>query len=179
MIPFKLFKYIYFTEILYTIIYGIFGAIILGILIFLNVLINKSGLNIPILVLSTACIVFVILYISKFVLNEVIFCKYKKIKIVTDFKTISWKFFLKIFVPRTLATVLIDLIFDGISHIVFKYGKSHFGLIYLDSIISIKNIIDFICFIVQVIVDYNIYNWYLSKYISVSWQSKSENNELV
>ena len=166
MIPFKLFKYIYANEILYTIIYGILATPVIGILFLLNMLVSKNSLRTPILVISVLCGIFVVLYVSKFVLNKVIFSKYKTIKITTNLEKIDWVFFLKLFIPRTVACIGIDLIFDGIIYI-------------LDSIISIQNIIYLICFIIEIIVDYCIYNWYLSKYISVSLQSKSENNELV
>ena len=165
MIPFKLFKYIYANEILYTIIYVILATPVIGILFLLNILVSKNSLHIPILVISVLCGIFVVLYVSKFVLNKVVFSEYKKIKITTNLETIDWGFFLKLFILRTVATILIELIFYGISYIL--------------NIINIKNIIDFICFITEIIVDYCIYNWYLSKHISVSLQSKSENNELV
>ena len=177
MIPFKLFKYLYFTEILYTITYGIFPAIVIGVLVLLNILVNKNTFNIPILIISTLCAIFTILYTFKSVLNDVIFCKYKKIKVITNLKTIDWVFFLRLFVLRTLVGIVIDSIFDGISYIVFEYDKSHFGLVHSDSIIIIDNIIGAIGFITFIITDYCIANWYLSKYISVSLLNQ-DNEEL-
>lgn len=169
MIPFKLFKYIYANEIFYTIIYIIFCSVItMGIYFILYLFVSKDNINM-LSVLSIAYTTVFMLYISKSVLYDVIFSKYKNIKITTNLKKISWVFFLKLFIPRIIALVGINLIFDGISYIVFKYYyKSNSVVIDPDDISNIRNTIYFTHFIIEVIVDYYIYNWYLSKHISVS-----------
>ena len=114
VILFKLFKYIFFRDLLYTIIYRILIYIMIWGLININILVSGNVFHIPLIIISILFGSAILLHVLKLILKQVIFSKYDKIQINTTLKEISWSFFLKMSIPRILATTVMNLIYWGI-----------------------------------------------------------------
>ena len=155
MIPFKLFKYIFFRDVLYAIVYGILLYIMVWGLIVFNALVSKYfvHLHIPLLIISILFGGAVILHVLKLILKQVIFRKYDKISVTTNLQEINWSFFFKIFIPRTLAVTVMGLIYWVICLLVFG---------------NYDDTLDTISLIPCLTVDYFTFNWLLEDYINVS-----------
>ena len=158
MISFKLFKYIYFRYIIYSIVLGFCMGTVIGFTFgFISGFLAGFHIDIDntikgiLFLLQLICYVLGYFYISKIIFSKVIFKPYKKIKIDTNMKTISNKFILLF------------------SVVMLLYLIPSLGIVKLvDSIIS-NNIISIIlCFIVNTFIGYGLFNVFLGKYITVS-----------
>ena len=104
----------------------------------------------------------ILLHILKLILKQVIFSKYDKIQINTDLQEISWSFFFKIYLPRILATTVMNLIYWCICRLVFG---------------NYNDTLDMIGLIPYLIVDYFVFNWLLEDYITVSPIENNNSND--
>ena len=160
MIPFKLFKYIYFRNILY-------GFIATTLLVAILTILSLSFAN----VLKESVILFVISYIvsilisifiNKFILRELLFKKYKRITVNTDLKSVSIKF--------TIIFILITRIAVAIPY---------FGFIKMFSLLCGNNLFLFtffllLCSMMYILGDYYVTNLFLEKYITVNEKNEEE-----
>ena len=165
MIPFRLFKYIYFRNFLYTLIY----MTLLGII----VIIQSNSITydiidsnyIYLLIIPILFICFLILCILKLVLKQVIFNKYNKIQINTNIKEVNWNLLFKINLIRAFIIIIVRGIYNFVCSVLFvDYNDTlHDGTLDIFAIIPV------------LIIDYFICNWLLGEYITVS---HIENNNI-
>ena len=169
MIPFSLFKYIFFRGVLYSIMYGTLSMIcafigIYALLFIPEILHFSKNTNIILIVVATFLfVIFALFYVHKLILNKIIFKQYNRIKIDTSIKSISNKFT----IMYILYTVFISVICNTILEILiykpkdieqfFHRPESSFKILLLLNIIGI-------------IIYYIIENIFLEKYINVSWK---------
>ena len=165
MIPFKLFKYIFFRDFLYSIVYGILPCIVIYGLITFNCIVSRNSLNILLLIFSVLISILAICYYSKLVLEKVILKTYDRIQIITNIKEISWNLFFTIFGMKFLMMLGINLI------IYFVYG----GITYICYGVFCE-LNDFFNVILSLGVDYIVLNAILEKYINVIPKNKEEDN---
>lgn len=160
MIPFKLFKYIYFRNVIYgfvitTLIVAIMTFLSLS---FANALKESNLLSI----ISVLISILITLLANKFILNKLLFKKYKRIVINTDLKSVSIKFTV-LFILMTRITVSIP----------------YFGFLKMFSILCENNqtllSISFIlCSIVYILAEYYVINSFFGKYITVSEKTEEQ-----
>ena len=161
MIPFKLFKYIYFRSIIY-------GAVILTVVFAIMAVIHlivSNSLKEQTNVLFFAINMIIVVFVNKFVLNKVLFKKYKKITINTDLKSVNIKL-------ATICTLIILLSRIIVAIPCIGFVKV-FNLLFGNNLISLS-----ICIILLLIgcilAEYYAINLFLGKYITVS-----EKNEVL
>ena len=149
MIPFNFFKYIYLRDMLYLFCGGIFIGFINGFaLSFAGTFAPDINNFIPKYnIITTLFNAFYMFFIIKFVLNEVLFTKYKNIEIITNINKINWKLILIYFIPRLLSLLVLRFIVN------YLFSNSINAMI--------------IHTLISTIPDYFIVNYILSRYIKV------------
>lgn len=150
MIPFKLFKYIYFRNIVYSIIITLPIIIITNIILFIiEKLVGKH-----VIFLSIALLVMLIMIVlaNKFILNKLIFKKYKKIKVNTNLQTINIKLTILFIIITRLIFIIPSLGFAKLASLLFN---NHNISLLFSSIISI-------------VIEYYMTNLFIERYITVS-----------
>ena len=185
MIPFKLFKYIYFTYIFNWFLYFIIiPAILLFITFSLLLQITELGIigylallpimyitwlvlsiqfiyiilefsSINILILYVFILSFIVIHFYKLILQETLFIKYFNIKIVTNMKCIDIKF------------LLYFILFKITHRLIYMF------IIYCTSIV-LNNYIALLIYLMYSINNYFLMNWFLSKYVNVLPNSNND-----
>lgn len=150
MIPFKLFKYIYFRNIIYGIIITLPVVIITD--IFLFTIEKLVGKHVIFLSIALLAMLIIIVLANKFILNKIIFKEYKRIKVNTSLQSVNIKLTIMFIIFTRLIFIIPSFGFMKMANLLFN--NYNISLLF-SSIISI-------------FIEYYITNLFLERYITVS-----------
>ena len=161
MIPFQLFKYIYCRNIVY---FALMGIIMRYIFIFLFGLTNRIAVEVQPLfyLLNVFLMIGFVIILTKYIMKELVFRKYKRITIGTKMQCISINFVL-MFLFINLLSIIPIIGFYKLNNIIFCNGI----------ILATVN------FSIRMFIEYCVLNVFLSKYITVSKNKESTDDNNV
>ncbi|MBR1944365.1 MAG: hypothetical protein IJ848_02725 [Alphaproteobacteria bacterium] len=178
MIPFKLFKYIFFRNIVYNALYSI--VFCLGAVVFFVILGNISPDEFTFLAATVSFVILSIFYSNKLTLKKLFFKEYNKIMLESNYKKAISNKFTILFV---LFTILIPMVFYILLEIFIITPKHHD--ITLSSIIlsyaEYENniVLSSVMCIIETFVYYLATNLFLEKYITVNWKQDNNANGMI